>query len=166
MLSYDTRRRAVKRTLTAVAALAAAAVMLAAVAAAGPAAAKQRIGIQLTGGTNESFVLTPLASGAVNSDTGTATFCCWSSHHIMRDGQSVELNDPQMTLTGKRGTLVLRNRIQWVDLPDGWAVFTGTWTVIRGTGDYAGLSGRGRGAGIQLANGNGKSRYEGFLSPR
>jgi hypothetical protein len=154
----------VKRTLTAVAVLAATAVALAAVAAAGPVAAKQRIGIQLTGGTTESFVLTPLASGAVKRDTGAATFCCWSSRHVLRDGQAVELNDPQMTLTGKRGTLVLRNRIQWVDIPDGWVVFTGTWTVIRGTGDYAGLSGGGRGAGVQLASGNGKSRFEGFLS--
>ena len=36
---------------------------------------------------------------------------------------------------------MVRNRIEWVDLPDGWAVFTGTWKVIRGTGAYAGLSG-------------------------
>ena len=66
----------------------------------------------------------------------------------MRDGQAIDINDPQMTLTGKRGTLVARNQIGWVDLPDGWAVFTGTWKVIRGTGDYAGLSGGGRGAGV------------------
>ena len=68
----------------------------------------------------------------------------------MRDGQAIDINDPQMTLTGKRGTLVARNRIELVDLPDGWAVFTGTWKVIRGTGDYAGLSGGGRGAGVML----------------
>ena len=71
-----------------------------------------------------------------------------------------------MTLTGKRGTLVVRNQIGWVDIPDGWAVFTGTWKVIRGTGDYAGLAGGGRGAGVMLANGNAKSRFDGFLSPK
>ena len=152
------------RTLTAVAVLAATAVTLAAVAAAGPVAAKQRIAIDLKYGTNESFVLTPLTSGTVKRDAGAATFCCWSSRGITRDGESIDLNNPQMTLTGRQGTIVARNRIGWIDIPDGWAVFTGTWTVVRGTGAYAGLSGGGRGAGIQLANGNGKSRFEGFLS--
>ncbi len=84
----------------------------------------------------------------------------------MRDGQAIDINDPQMTLTWKRGTLVVRNRIGLVDIPDGWAVFTGTWKVIRGTGDYAGLSGGGRGAGVMLPNGNVKSQFEGFLSPK
>lgn len=153
------------RKLTAVAVLAATAVTLAAVAAAGPVAAKQRIVIELKGG-KESFVLTPLTSGAVKPDAGVATFCCWSERHIMRDGQAIDVNDPQMTLTGKRGTLVARNRIEWVDLPDGWAAFTGTWKVIRATGDYAGLSGGGRGAGLMLSNGTGKSRFEGFLGPK
>ena len=58
-----------------------------------------------------------------------------------------------------------RNQIEWVDLPDGWAVFTGTWKVIRGTGDYAGLSGGGRVAGVTLPNGAAKWRREGFLGP-
>jgi len=151
------------RKLTAVAALAATAVTLAAVAAAGPVAAKQRIMIQVKGG----FVLTPLTSGAIKRDTGAATVCCWTQRFITRDGQKIEINDPKMTLTGKRGTLVVRNRIEWVDIPDGWAVFTGTWKVIRGTGDYAGLAGGGRGAGVDLGNnGHVKMRFEGFLSPR
>jgi len=68
-----------------------------------------------------------------------------------------------MTLTDKHGTLVARNRIEWVDLPDGWAVFTGTWKVLRGTGAYAGVSGGGRGAGTAPAQGIGKSQFEGFL---
>ena len=71
----------------------------------------------------------------------------------MRDGQSIDINDPLLTLTGKRGTLVARNRVEWIDVPDGYAVFTGTWKVVRGTGDYAGLSGGGRGAGVGLPNG-------------
>lgn len=41
---------------------------------------------------------------------------------------------------------------------------TGTSTVIRGTGDRAGLSGGGLGAGVSLANGNGRTQSEGFLS--
>ena len=101
-----------------------------------------------------SFVLTPLTPGDIKPDTGTASFCCWTDAHIMRDGQAIDINNPQMTLTGKHGTLVARNQIEFVDLPDGLAVFTGTWKVIRGTGDYAGLSGGGRGAGVELGNGN------------
>jgi hypothetical protein len=84
----------------------------------------------------------------------------------MRDGQAIDIENPQMTLTGKRGTLVVRNRIEWVDLPDGWAVMTGTWRVINGTGAYAGLSGGGRGAAVLPANGGGKSRFEGFLTAK
>jgi len=155
------------RKLTAVAVLAITSVTLAAVAAAGPVAAKQQVAIQLTtGGTDEPFVLTPQTAGAIKRDTGVATFCCWSSRRVMRDGQAIDINDPQLTLTGKRGTLVLRNRIEWVDIPDGWSVFTGTWKVIRGTGGYAGLSGGGRGAGVQLANSSGKSQFDGFLSSK
>jgi hypothetical protein len=156
------------RKLTAVAVLAVAAVTLTAVAAAGPVAAKQRIAIQVKDGASggTSFVLTPLTSGAIKPDSGTATFCCWTERHIVRDGQAIDINDPQMTLAGKQGTLVARNLIEWVDIPDGWAVFTGNWKVIRGTGDYAGLSGGGRGAGVMLPSGNGKTRFEGFLGPK
>ena len=152
------------RKLIAVAAFAAAAVPLAAVAAAAPVAAKQRVAIQEKG--QASFVLMPLTPGAIKRDTGTASFCCWTERHTMRDGQAVDINDPEMTLTLKRGTLVIRNRIGFVDIPDGWSVFTGTWKVIRGTGDYAGLSGGGRRAGVMLPNGNVTSQFEGFLSPK
>ena len=152
------------RKLTTVAALAATAAMVAAVAAAGPVAAKQRIAVQVKSGG--SFVLTPLTSGAIKPDSGTATFCCWTQRSTVRDGQAIDINNPQMTLTSKRGTLVARNQIGFVDLPDGWAVFTGTWKVISGTGVYAGLSGGGRGAGVQLPNGNERSQFEGFVGPK
>ena len=151
--------------LTAVAALAATAVTLAAVATAGPVVAKQRVMIEFKG-ANQAFVLTPLTTGAIKRDTGTASFCCWNTRHVVRNGQDIDINDPEMTLTLKRGTHVIRNRIEFVDIPDGWAVFTGTWKVIRGTGDYAGLSGGGRRAGVQLPNGSVNSRFEGFLSPK
>jgi hypothetical protein len=84
----------------------------------------------------------------------------------MRHGQAIEINNPQMTLTGKQGTLVARNQIGWIDVGDGLAVFTGTWKVISGTGAYAGFAGGGRGAGVALANGKTKSRFEGFLNSK
>ena len=68
-----------------------------------------------------------------------------------------------MTLVGKRGTLVARNRVEWLDVPQGYALFTGTWRVVRGTGDYAGLAGGGRVAGVTLPNGEARWRREGFL---
>ena len=151
--------------LTAIAALAlAAAVMLTAVASAGSAVAKQRVSIQVKSG-KLGFVLTPITPGAIKPDTGTSSFCCWTQRFTTRDGQTIEINNPQMTLTGKRGTLVVRNQIGWIDVPDGFAVFTGTWKVISGTGAYAGLAGGGRGAGVQLANGNTKAQFDGFLNP-
>jgi len=126
---------------------------------AGPTATKQRVAIVHNG---SSFVVTPLTAGAVERDTGIASFCCWSDRHVMRDGQAVEINDPEMTLTGKLGTLVARNRIGWVDVSNGWSLFTGTWKVVRGTGQYAGLVGGGRGAGIQSPSRE-TARFEGFL---
>jgi hypothetical protein len=148
---------------TAIAALAAAtAVTLTAVASAGSAPAKQRVIITQKDGVG--FVLTPQTPGPIKPDSGTANFCCWTQHSITQDGENVDLNNPQMTLTGKRGTLVARNQIGFVSIPDGQSVFTGTWKVIRGTGAYAGLTGGGRAAGLQLPNGNSKAQFEGFLS--
>jgi len=151
----------------AVVALAGIAATLAAVAAAGPDAAKQAIEIQSRdNGNGDRFVLTPLTPGAIDPDSGTVGFCCWTQSFVTHNGQRIQVNNPQMTLTGKRGTLVARNRIEWLDLPDGWAVSTGTWKVIRGTGEYAGLAGGGIAAGVSLANGNARSQFEGFLGPR
>ena len=150
--------------IAAVAAFAAIAATLAAVAAAGPHAAKQRVEIQVKDGA--PVVLTPLTSGAIKPDAGTATFCCWTQRSIMRDGQAIDINNPQWTLTLKHGTLVGRNQIGFVDIPDGLAVFTGTWKVIRGTGVYAGLSGGGRLAGLQFANGTAKAQFQGFLNSK
>ena len=153
------------RKLTATAALAVAAVTLTSIAAGGPVAAKQRIAIQ-SKGANDRFVLTPLTPGAIKPDTGTATFCCWSSGHIMRDGWAIDTNDPQMRLTGKRGTLETRTRIEWLDVPGGYAIFTGTWRVVSGTGDYVGLSGGGHVAGVTFPSGETRWRREGVLSPK
>ena len=70
----------------------------------------------------------------------------------MRDGQKVTIYDGGVTtLTGKRGTLTIRDRNEWVDVSnentrDGYphGVGIGTWKVVRGTGQYAGVVGKGR----------------------
>jgi hypothetical protein len=155
------------RKLTAIAVLVvlvATAATLVAVAAAGPLAAKQQVQVKLT--MAGSFVLVPMTSGAVKSDAGIASSCCWTRRYITRDGLTNEVDDPQVTLRGKRGTLVLRNRIEFFEIPDGDAIFTGTWKVIRGTGVYAGITGGGHGGGVQLAGGDAKAMYDGFLTPK
>ena len=152
-----------RKKLTAVAALTTAAATLAAVATAGPTTTRQRVAIQVKGAT---FVLTPLSPGPIKPDGGTAAFCCWKQRSTVRNGESIDRNNPRMTLTGKQGTLVARNLIDFVDLPDSWAIFTGTWTVVRGSGTYAGLAGGGRGAGVSLADGESKAQFEGYLAPR
>jgi hypothetical protein len=89
----------------------------------------------------------------------------------MRDGQKVTIYDGGVaTLTGKRGTLTIRDRNEWVDFgldangdgqDDGIGV--GTWKVVRGTGQYGGIVGNGRGGQIGLGS-PWYARFEGFLT--
>jgi hypothetical protein len=143
-------------------ALAATAITLTGVAAAGPVAAKQRISIHRTAGS-DAVTLIPLTSGPLGRDSGTITACCWSQRFVMRDGQSIEINDPLLTFTLKQGRLVTRNRIEWIDIGNGYAVGTHTWKVVRGTGDYAHLVGHGRGAVVELPSGALTARFEGLV---
>jgi hypothetical protein len=159
--------------------LLAAAVTLTSVAAAGPAAAKQRVAIDMKicspGKSQGTFVLTPLQAGPLKRDSGTIrhNFLSIPGRDVMRDGQKVTIYDGGVaTLTGKRGTLTIRDRNEWVFLgsdgngdgeDDGIAI--STWKVVRGTGQYAGIVGKGRGAHIGLGS-PWYARYEGFLTLR
>jgi hypothetical protein len=149
--------------LTAAVVIVATAVTLTTVANAERFAARQHVAIQLKSGT---FVLSTMTSGGVKGDAGSAAACCWTRRFVTRDGLTNEIDNPQVTLRGKRGTLVLRNQIEFIDIPGGDAVFTGSWKVVRGTGAYAGISGGGHGGGLQPADGNSKARFEGFLGTK
>jgi hypothetical protein len=152
--------------LTAVAALAAVAAALVAVAAAKPSTTKQQIAFEVHRcGDTCAFVLTPLTAGAVKADSGTVTWCCWTQHFVSRDGQKVEIDSPVVgTFTGKQGTIKVSQQIEWVNIPDGYSISTGTWKVVGGTGAYAGLSGGGRHAGVGLPGGITKFREDGLVS--
>ena len=150
-----------------------AAVILTSVAAARPDAAKQRVVINMKIYPQKTFVLTPPQSGPLKRDTGTIS-SNWLSipgREVMHDGQKVTIyNGAVTTLTGKRGTLTIRDRNEWVDLGqdsnrDGESDGIGisTWKVVRGTGQYAGIVGTGRGAHVGLGS-PWYARYEGFLS--
>jgi hypothetical protein len=151
----------------------AAAVTLTSVAAAGPNAAKQRVAIDLKLWPQKTFVLTPLQAGPLKRDSGTIShnFLSVPGRDVMRDGQKVTIYDGSVaTLTGKRGTLTIRGRNEWVDLArdengDGQndGIGIGTWKVVRGTGQYAGIVGKGRFGHIGLGS-PWYARYEGVLT--
>lgn len=139
--------------LSVAAALLAAAAIVTGVATAGHAANQpQRIAISSPDGNSGSFVLTPLTSGPIPRDSGTATACCWTPRFLRRDGQAIEIDNPLRTFESKRGTFVWRARIAWVDSGSGYSIGTGTWKIVGGTGAYAHLEGKGRVALITGAN--------------
>ena len=151
----------------------AAAVTLTSVAAAGLDAAKQRVAIDLKLWPKKTFVFTPLQAVPLKPDSGTIShnFLSITPRDVMRDGQKVTIFDGGVaTLTGKRGILTTRERTEWVHLErdgngDGEndTIAIGTWKVVRGTGQYAGVVGKGRNAHVGLGN-PWYARYEGLLS--
>jgi hypothetical protein len=144
-----------------------AAVTLTSVATAGPNAAKERVGITMKDLPDGTFVLTPLSAGTLKGDVGTTGVVLSGPKLVMHDGQSIEVWRNTWTLTGKRGSLTIRERVEWIDAGDPY-IGTGTWKVVRGTGAYAGSTGHGRSAsaGLDRATGDWYVRYEGFLTLR
>jgi hypothetical protein len=150
----------------------AAAVTLTSVAAAGPEAAKQRVAITATVLPAGKAVLEPLQEGTLVRNAG-AFDGKWSptpDRTVMRDGQTVDIHTALWTFTGKQGTLVFRERNEWVDLGqdlnrDAYVddIAIGTWKVVRGMGTYAGITGGGRSAHLGLGR-KWVARYEGFLT--
>src|SRR6266705_1861045 len=77
-----------------------------------------------------------------------------------RESRSMTPSQPK----GKAGSLVIRYRTEYVDAGNGYHVGTGTWKVVRGTGQYAGITGGGRSGAVTLDRGPWSSRAEGFLT--
>ncbi len=145
------------------------AVTLTSGAAAGSDAAKQRVAIttQAAQPTKVSpFVFTPLQAGPLKPDSGKLTGAVPVERVVMRDGQKVSIYDGSATLKGKLGSLVIRYRDEYVDAGNGYHVGTGTWKVVRGTGQYAQVTGGGRTGNVWLDRGPWSSREEGVLTLR
>jgi hypothetical protein len=144
----------------------AAAVTLTSVAAAAPEAAKkQRVAINAKILPQGTFLLTPLRAGALKRDSGTFSGN-WQSapgRDVIRNGQTVGMYTNTWNLVGKRGTLTIRERIEWVDVGNDDDVATGTWKVLRGTKEYAGITGSG-GSGHAGLGQPWYARFEGFLT--
>jgi hypothetical protein len=151
------------RALRAVFVALAAAVMLTSVASAG--ATKQRVEINMKIFPAKTFVLTPLQAGALERDSGTQG-CDGEPDklEVLRDGQQIfPWTCRAWVFTGKRGTLVLRSQFTWIEAGGPYNIATGTWKVVRGTGQYAGLTGGGRSAQVGSPSGW-VARYQGFLT--
>ena len=144
------------------------AVTLTSVAAAGPEAAKQRVAITTQAAKTTSvspFVLAPLQAGALKPDSGMLTAPSSSERVVMRKGQRVSIYDGVGTYKGKLGSFVVRTRSEWVDAGNGYHVATATWKAVRGTGQYAGVTGGGRGGAVWLERtDHWSSRAEGLLA--
>ncbi len=148
-----------------------AALTLTSVAAAGPDAAKQRVAISMKDLANGTFVLTPLQAGTLKRDSGTVRVVFRDEPAVMRKGQKVMIYRNTYTFKGKRGSISIRERNEWVDVSNENApgfdfrpgVGIGTWKVVGGTGRYARIAGGGRsahaGMGAQWL-----ARQEGFLT--
>jgi hypothetical protein len=146
----------------------AAAITLTTVASAAPNAARQRVAItsQAAKTTRVSpFVFTPLQPGPLKRDSGTMTATFGTERVVMREGQEVSIFDGgRATLKGERGSLVIHYRDEYVDGGNGYHVGTGTWKVVRGTGQYAHITGGGRTGNVSLDRGPWSSHNEGLLS--
>ncbi len=146
----------------------AAAFTLTSIAAAGPDAAKQRVSItfpKAKASQVSPFVLTPLQAGSIKKDSGTATAVWGPGRDVMREGQKISIADDVTTYKGKRGSLVIRSSVDWVNAANGYSVGIGTWKVARGTGEYAGVTGGGRSGSVYIEAGPTFSgRSEGFLT--
>jgi hypothetical protein len=142
----------------------AAAVTLTSVAAGGPATTKQRVAITVKFHAS-TFVLSPLQAGVLKRDSGTMSMIVHGScHDVVRGGQQVGICGNRWTLTGKPGTLTIRTHEEWVDPGSGGCgIAFGTWKVVRGTGEYAGISGGGRSAYDAHCE-KWYARHEGFLT--
>ena len=146
------------------------AVTLTSVAAGDPGAAKQRVAISMKGLENGTFVLTPLQAGALKRDSGTVRVVFSQEPDVMRQGQTVSIYRNTYTLTGKRGSMSIRERAEWVVVSNEKApgadyvpgVGIGTWKVVGGTGAYAKITGGGR-SGHQ-GHPEWLARQEGFLT--
>lgn len=165
------KMKRVASVLTTLALVTVASLVLVSATPAGPAASKQRVVMEakkIVGPGGGTFSVTPVGLGPLKSDSGKFTFT-GSQKDVVRSGQSVIIFTVTSTWTGKRGTMVLRERIDDVAAADtGYRVGTGMWSLLsaRGTGQYAGLSGSGRSAYVVTPQERVFFRWEGFVTKR
>jgi hypothetical protein len=159
-----------RKPLATAAALLAAAAAFAAIAAGGTDSAAQRVRIEAVGTDPFTFNLRPMSHGRILADVGQLTFCCWRTSSVARAGARLDASNPRLSFNGEHGVLRIRARVEWVPLPGGWSVFTGTWKVVSGSRGYTGFRGHGRIAGTWAPETDPRRdlrlRLFGFLQPQ
>ena len=132
--------------LVAIAIAAAVTVTVTSIGAAAPEASKQRVSITAKGAWNPSsfgkFVLTPLRAGALEPDAGTGT-ATWTWRAVARAGGRGGVSTGGNTPEGQTGDVVIREQMEGVEAGNGYHAAIGTWKVVRGTGQYAQVTGGG-----------------------
>ncbi len=143
-----------------------AAIGLTSVAAASSDATKQRVQIDIQIHPKTTFALATLQSGPLKRDSGTqkcnGDFAI--SDAVQRNGQEAYPWECRtLVFTGKRGTLVLRSQFSWIEAGGAYNIATGTWKVVRGTGQYARVTGGGRIAQVGAPK-IALARYQGYIT--
>jgi hypothetical protein len=137
----------------------------AAAATAGTTAARQRVAITIKPALpTTTFVLNPLTAGPIAKDSGKVSFTTTSENVGVRDGQRIRFWGGTATLTGTKGTLVIRVRIDWRDAGNRYEAGWGTWKVVSGTGSYASVTGSGGSSHVWTPRGPAAAQAEGFLT--
>jgi hypothetical protein len=101
------------------------------------------------GPTSAKFNL--LGASAADTDSGKLTFTAPTNPLSRKTAEGLNYTPMQLTQTlrGKYGTLVIRSSVSLFDVvKEDDFVATGSWSVVRGTGKYAGLKGGGALVGI------------------
>ena len=143
-------RRPAPSTLTAFALLTVASLVLVSTAPAERTATTQRVVMKVRskiGSAAGTFALTATGTGPLRSDTGTIAETV-AQKQIVSGGTPVIVFTITSTWTGKRGTMVLRERIEDVGVKNGNRFGTGVWSLLsaRATAQYVGFVGSGHSA--------------------
>ena len=119
---------------------------------------------QRDGASKGTFVLQVLNPGRLALDSGRYYYVSSQRPNTVRDGQGEAVYVALETLVGRMGRLVLRWRTELVGAGCGMSVGTGSWSVLGGTGIYAGATGSGRMAVVTgLPDGATSSQFEGCV---
>ena len=130
-------------------------------ASADPLAASQRVAVESTRGVF-AFALVPLGPGSLKRDSGTTTWEQPSRRAVARHGQRLDIADTARLFDGNRGSFIARFHIMDSAGHD-FTAGSGRWTLVGGTGEYAGLRGGGRSGHVWRPAGNITLRAEGVL---
>ncbi|MGH3065641.1 MAG: hypothetical protein ACRDOF_04990 [Gaiellaceae bacterium] len=145
------------------------AVAVVSVAVGAPSATKQRIAIEgrfnVTTGKS-AWTLIPLSKGELSSDAGRGTGTGNAKPAVIRNGQSVTPLVGGDTLSGKRGTIALKENVRSHPAGLSYSADIGTWSFSGRDGVYAGYTGGGGFAAVGTPKGIVIFRMEGYVSKR